>query len=155
MLKKSCPQYIGHWSGDQRQARVAAIGLLHRVHRQQSDRVDLNFSNCAALKLVAPVVFIVRFPGWLPVVAPPLRICVELGYPIRRYVILRRFSLVSCFPTASGVLDVEVLQVRALLQRLAFPPVHGQLPQSTTFRMRVGPLLVWLQDEKPLVSSQS
>ena len=40
MLKKSGPQDIGHRGGPQRQARMAAISLLHRVNGQKSDRID-------------------------------------------------------------------------------------------------------------------
>ena len=34
------PQHVGHRRGVQRQAGMAAVGLLHHVHRQEAERVD-------------------------------------------------------------------------------------------------------------------
>jgi len=40
MLKKSGPQHAGHRLGAKRQARVATVGLLHSVDRQETDWID-------------------------------------------------------------------------------------------------------------------
>ena len=40
MLKKSCPQDIGHRGRAQGEAWVTTVGLLHRIHRQKANRID-------------------------------------------------------------------------------------------------------------------
>ena len=73
MLEKSCPQDIGHRGRPQRQAWMA----LSAFCTASTDRKRIvSMDNCmksSGLRLVAPAVFIVRFPGRLPVAAPPLR----------------------------------------------------------------------------------
>ncbi len=39
MPEKPCPQHIGHGRSAQGQPRMAAIGLLHRVNRQEAERL--------------------------------------------------------------------------------------------------------------------
>src|SRR6185369_1773020 len=40
MFEKPRPKHIGHWSSAHRQAGMTAVCFLHRVHRQETDRVD-------------------------------------------------------------------------------------------------------------------
>jgi hypothetical protein len=40
MPEKSGPQHVGRGRGAQRQARVATVGLLHGVDRQETDCID-------------------------------------------------------------------------------------------------------------------
>ena len=40
VLEEARPQHVGHRRGAERHAGMAAVGLLHHVHRQEADGVD-------------------------------------------------------------------------------------------------------------------
>lgn len=136
VLKKSGPQHIRHRGGAQRQARVAALGFFHRIHRQEPDRIDRQLIQLRRAKTYFTYATHRRFLWLAPDVCAALMNWFEVK-PSVSSVYSTRHSFVAYFPTASGILGVIILQASALPEPPVLPPVHDQLPQSAIFRTPV------------------